>query len=202
MIASDPSGSLVLFIIMEEAMVFIDGAYLSLISKYLGRSKPLNFDIKKFAEKLIKKENLFCKEIYYYTCPPFQSGSFFEDEVKRKQGYDKFVNKLRKLGIKVREGRCQKINNEFSQKGVDTLITIDMIRNAPSIKNFILVTCDTDFVPAIMDIKEKDKTKFIIYYFNDFIKFSKFSMSDHILEVCDKKILLKKEDFNNISIDN
>jgi uncharacterized LabA/DUF88 family protein len=186
---------------MKEAIIFLDGAYISLISKHFGGGKPLNFDIKKFGEKLAQKEGLFCKYIYYYTSPPFQSDNLNENEIKRKQGYDKFTNKLRKIGIYVREGRCQKIANEFSQKGVDTLITIDMIRNASLIKNFILVTCDTDFVPAIKDVKVKDQVKVIIYYFKDFLKNSKFSMSDHILDVCDKRILLKKEDFENLSID-
>ena len=186
---------------MEEAIIFIDGAYLSLISKHLGNSKPLIFDMKKFAERIAKKENLFCKEIYYYTCPPFQSDFPSEDEIKRKKGYDKFVSKLRKSAINIREGRCQRINNTFSQKGVDTLITIDLIRNASQMHNFILVTCDTDFVPAIRDIKEKEKTNFIIYYFKDFVKGSKFSMSDHILDACDKKVLLKRQDFDNLPIE-
>ena len=58
---------------MEEVIVFLDGAYLSLISKYLGKGKPLRYDLKNFALNLAKKENLYCEEIYYYNCPPFQS---------------------------------------------------------------------------------------------------------------------------------
>jgi len=85
------------------------------------------------------------------------------------------------------------IDNEYSQKGVDVLLSIDLVRKASEIKNFLLVACDTDFVPAIKDIREKDNVNLILYYFrnND----SKFSMSDHILSVCDKKIKLRKEDF-------
>lgn len=185
---------------MEEAIIFLDGAYLSLISGSFGRGKRLNYDIKKFALNLAKKENLFCKNIYYYISPPFQSDPPNEEEIKRKHGYDKFVNKLREIGIIVREGRCQKIKEKFSQKGVDTLITIDMIRNASSFKKFIIVTCDTDFVPAIIDIRKKDGVNVIIYYFKDFLKDSRFSMSDHILDICDKRVLLKKEDFDNIPV--
>ena len=179
---------------MEDCIVFIDGAYLSLVSKFLGRGKPLKFDIKKFAENLAKSEGLICKEIFYYNCPPFQGTPPTEEQEKRKAGYDKFISKLDLAGINIREGRCQMINNEYTQKGVDVLLSIDLVRKAKEIKNFILVACDTDFVPAIMDVKEKDKVKVILYYFKD--KDSMFSMSDHILSVCNKKVKLKKEDFD------
>lgn len=182
---------------MNDCIVFIDGAYLSLVSKFLGKGKPLKFNIKKFAEILAEKENLICKEIFYYNCPPFQGTPPTEEQARRKAGYDKFISKLDLSGIEVREGRCQMINNEYAQKGVDVLLSIDLVRKAGSIKNFILVACDTDFVPAINDVRIKDKVKVILYYFRD--KNSKFSMSDHILGVCDKKVKLKKEDFDKAS---
>jgi len=185
------------FLKMENCIVFIDDAYLSLVSKFLGKGKHLKFDIKKFAENLARKENLFCTEIFYYNCPPFQGTPPTDDQEKRKAGYDKFISKLDLVGIKVREGRCQMINNEYTQKGVDVLLSIDLVRKANETKNFILVACDTDFVPAIKDIREKDKVKVILYYFKD--KNTKFSMSDHILSVCDKKVRLKKEDFEEAS---
>ena len=127
---------------MEEVIVFLDGAYLSLISKYLGKGKPLRYDLKNFALNLAKKENLYCEEIYYYNCPPFQSSFPSPEEIKKKTGYDKFINKLKGIGLNIREGRCQRIGDEFSQKGADTLMTIDLIRKATEgkIKNFILVT--------------------------------------------------------------
>lgn len=178
---------------MDDCIVFIDGAYLSLVSKFLGNGKPLKFDVKKFAENLSKEQNLICKEIFYYNCPPFQGTPPTEEQEKRKAGYDKFVSKLDLLGIKVREGRCQMINNKYAQKGVDVLLSIDLVRKANKIKKFILVTCDTDFVPAIKDIRNNDKVKVILYYLKD--KSTKFSMSDHILSICDKKVKLIIEDF-------
>lgn len=178
---------------MEDCIVFIDGAYLSLVSKFLGKGKPLKFNIKKFAENLAKDQNLVCKEIFYYNCPPFQGTLPTKEQEIRKAGYDKFISKLDLSGINVREGRCQMINNEYTQKGVDVLLSIDLVRKANKIKNFILVACDTDFVLAINNIRNKDKVKVILYYFKD--KNTKFSMSDHILSVCDKKVRLEKKDF-------
>lgn len=184
---------------MDDCIVFIDGAYLSLVSKFLGKGKHLKFSIKRFAENLTKKENLFCKGIFYYNCPPFQGTPPTEEQTKRKAGYDKFTSKLRKTGINVREGRCQMIDNKYSQKGVDVLLSIDLVRKASGTKNFILVACDTDFVPAIKDIREKDKVKVTLYYFRD--KNSKFSMSDHILSVCDKKVKLRLQEFKEASFE-
>ena len=179
---------------MEDCIIFIDGAYLSLISKFIGRGKPLKFDIKKFSENLAKKEGLNCINIFYYNCPPFQGTPPTKEQEKRKAGYDKFISKLDLSGIKVKEGRCQMISNEYKQKGVDVLLSIDLIRQANKFKNLILVACDTDFVPAIKDVKEKDNANVILYYFRD--KNSMFSMSDHILSVCSKKVKLKKEHFD------
>jgi uncharacterized LabA/DUF88 family protein len=186
-----------LFIKMEGCIVFIDGAYLSLVSKFLGGGQPIRFNIKKLAINFAKEQNLSCKEIFYYNCPPFQGTQPTEEQERRKAGYDKFISKLDLSGIKVREGRCQMIGNEYTQKGVDVLLSIDLVRNASSIKNFILVACDTDFVPAIKDVREKNNVKVILYYFKN--KISTFSMSDHILSVCDKKVQLRKEDFDKAS---
>ncbi len=182
---------------MNNCIVFIDGAYLSLVSKFLGKGKPLRFNIKKFSENLAKDQGLICKEIFYYNCPPFQGTPPTEEQERRKAGYDKFISKLDLSGINIREGRCQMIDNEYTQKGVDVLLSIDLIRKASKIKNFILVACDTDFVPAIQDIRKKDKVNVILYYFKDID--AKFSMSDHILSVCDKRVRLKKEDFEKSS---
>jgi len=95
----------------ENTYVFIDGAYLSLISKHFGKGKYLSFDINQFAITISKPQNLWCDGVFYYTAPPFQSSPPFEDEAKRKASYDKFVAKLKRVpNFTVREGRCQKIS--------------------------------------------------------------------------------------------
>ena len=59
---------------------------------------------------------------------------------------------------------------------------------------FILVTCDTDFVPILNKIRESG-IEIILFFYSDFIRNSKFSMSNHILTACDKWILITKEYF-------
>lgn len=188
---------------MKATCVLLEGHYLSLISKHFGDGEPLrDWDIKQFGITLAKKEKLWCRDVYYYTAPPYQSPSPSTDEIRRKAGYDKFISKLKKIGIIVREGRCQKLKEEtdedfhFHQKGVDSYIHMDLldILKKKNIDVVIIVTSDTDFVPILNKIREDD-IKVILYYFSDFKRNSKFTMSNHLHTACDEKRLIKKEHF-------
>lgn len=160
---------------VEETLVFIDEGFLDKLTKFLGDGTRLKFDKFEFAKRISKQQNLSYKHLFYYTSPPFQGAFPTEDEKKRKEGYDKFVASLSKnKDISVREGRCQKIINqdggmEYNQKGVDTLLTIDLSHikeDYPKIKKIILVSSDTDFCPSIKDIKKKSKHRsYFIYLF-------------------------------------
>ena len=185
---------------MKSTIVFIDAGYLSFISKYFGKDKPLKYKIEKFATNLAKSKDFECKKIYFYTAPPYQSSKPTKEENKRKANYDKFINKLRntKPLIIIKEGRCQKIGNTYQQKGVDTLITLDLSRipKKEGVNEIILLTSDTDFVPIIKDLKE-DNINVILAYFTDKKRKSALSLSNHLWKVCKNKILIQKEHFLN-----
>ncbi len=186
---------------IEITILIIDSGYLSHISKYFGSGKPLKYKLENFAVNLCKDLNLNCKEIYFYLAPPFQSPKPTEEENKRKANYDKFISKLKKISPKVniREGRLQKINNIFTQKGVDTLMTMDLLKisQEKQVNNVVLITSDTDFVPIIKDIRKNSGLKVILAYFTDRKRKSSFSLSNHLWKVVDKKILIKKKHFVN-----
>ena len=189
---------------MKSATLFIDAGYLSHISKHFGGGKPIKYKIENFAVNLCKDLSLDCKEIYFYVAPPFQSPKPTPDENKRKANYDKFISKLKGVlpKINIREGRLQKIDNIFTQKGVDTLMTMDLLKIAQKkeVKTIVIITADTDFVPIINDIKKDHKIKVILAYFTDRKRGSDFSMSNHLLTACDDTILIEKEHFNIIGI--
>lgn len=111
-------------------------------------------------------------------------------------GYLSFISKLKEVGIIVREGRCQKIDNTYQQKGVDTLLTIDLSRipKREGILDVIVLTSDTDFVPIIKDLSE-DGINVILAYFTDRKRRSGLSLSNHLWKVCKNKIKIKKEYF-------
>ena len=175
----------------------------------MEKVKRLKFDKFDFAKRIAKKQGLFCKYLFYYTCPPFQSANSTEKENKMKEGYDKFITSLSKnKNISVREGRCQRLLNEnreleFHQKRVDTLLTIDLGHikdDFPEIKKIILVSSDTDFCPAIKDIKKRDKIEVILYTYFDRKRKSKFSLSNELIDCCPSYFKLTKEDFTSCPI--
>ncbi len=149
-----------------------------------------------FAKNLAKAKSLECKKIYFYTAPPYQSPKPTKEENKRKANYDKFISKLKEVEIKIREGRCQKIDSTYQQKGVDTLLTIDLSRipKKEGISDVIVVTSDTDFVPIINDLSE-DGINVILAYFTDKKRKSGLSLSNHLWKACKDKIKIKKELF-------
>ena len=57
----------------DTTSVFIDGGYLSVISKHFGKGKYLTFDLSQFAITLAKSQELWCESVFYYTAPPYQS---------------------------------------------------------------------------------------------------------------------------------
>ncbi len=184
---------------MDETYVFIDGKYLSLISKHFGNGKYLNVDLNQFAITIAKTMGLWCSGVYYYNAPPFQHSPPTQDEMTRRSKHDKYVETLRRIpNFIVREGRCQKVDGEYHQKGVDTLLIMDLVIEVPKnkkIKKIIIVACDTDFVPILNNLRESG-VEVILFYFSDFVRGSIFSMSNHLFTACDKQILIEKEHFD------
>jgi len=162
----------------------------------------LKFDYFKFFESLSKKEKLILKKIFYYSAPPYQSNGPNNNQILRKKGYDSFISKVRKNKlIQVKEGRAQKIIKEdgsidYSQKGVDTLMTLDMAFSKdkfPNVKRIILLTSDTDFCPVIEELSSFG-VKTILYTYYERKRDSKFFLSQHLVKCCSKVRFLKKGD--------
>lgn len=190
---------------MQETIVFIDEGFLDKLTKFLGAGNRLKFDKFDFAQRIAKKQNLLCKRLFYYTCPPFQPEHPNEEQIERRKGYDRFIDALSKnKSITIRQGRCQRIVSngkpEFKQKGVDILLTIDLSHikeDFQNINKIILVSSDTDFCPIIKDIKQRWKIDVILYSYFDKKRGSKFSLSNELIKCCSEYFNLTKEDFTN-----
>lgn len=74
---------------------------------------------------------------------------------------------------------------------------MDVIAEAQSKlqRNLIVLACDTDFVPLAKQVREQNKANVILYYYNDYIRHSKFSMSNYMLTECTKSIIIDKSYF-------
>jgi len=193
---------------MEDTLVFIDEGLLKELVEFFGAGERLKFDKFEFAKRIARKQGLFCKHLFYYTCPPFQSDKPTADEANRKKGHDKFVNALSKnKNITVREGRCQRLKIdgkfEYHQKEVDNLLTIDIGHikdDFPNIKKVILVSSDTDFCPSIRDVNKRDKIEVILFTYFDRKRKSKFSLSNELIDCCSGCFKLTKEDFTSCPV--
>lgn len=204
MLPGDPQGS------PDESLnsilVFIDEAFLSKLSQFFGNGKYIKFDRMKLSKLISEKEGNNLKSVFLYTAPPFLSTIPSKEEILRKEGYDKFIDAIRKDNIIVREGRCQriKIGNDFiyNQKAVDMLLGLDLIfesvRN--NVKKIILIASDSDFVPAIKRIEELG-IKTVLYTFYEKKRDTRFSRSNHLIKSVYKYQLIKKEDFEKCKID-
>lgn len=188
---------------LSDTLVFIDEGFLNKLSKYLGNGVYIKFDKILFCQNICKKENLNCRQIFYYLAPPFQSGRPTKEEELKKEGHDKFVSKLREKGVIVREGRCQRLKIdgkfEFRQKGVDVLLTIDLMKvpiKYPEIEKIILISSDTDFIPAVKEIKDLG-INVILYTYYERRRNTNFSRSNDLIKSVNKYVQLRKEDFVN-----
>jgi len=183
-----------------EVIVFIDNAYLLRLRNYFFK-KGLRYSIKKFIEEIAQRTHCQVRKIFFYDAPPFQSNIPVDDEKKKKESYDRFVHFLKQDGIIVREGRTQKLKIGdqfvFRQKGVDMLLGIDMvgvIKEFPTIKNVILLSGDSDFVPVIEKLKNQFMQVILWTYFER-ERDSPFSKSNELLKSVDLYVKLTKEDF-------
>lgn len=187
--------------ISREVVLFIDAGFLSKLSKHFGDGKYLKFNYLDFFKFLAKKENCNLRKVYYYTAPPFQSEKPTEDEMRRKRGYDKFISNFKKIDfLEIREGRVQRVINskgetEFNQKGVDTLMTLDLafVKERFGDVKVILITSDTDFVPVINELVKRN-SEVILFTYKDSKKRSDFILSQYLFNSCSVVKYLTKED--------
>lgn len=166
-----------------KVAVFIDGGYLDKVLK------------KEFGAALIDYHKLSVelsggKEIlrsYYYHCLPYQSNPPTEDErvrFSKAQGFHSALERLPRY--EVRCGTLVKRDNHFEQKGIDTLLSIDIVKFAASgkITDAFLIAGDGDFTPAVKVVKECG-VNVILYY-------SRSSFHYSLWQACDERITISQ----------
>ena len=140
---------------MIKSAVFIDGDYF-FKAVVQGASEKIWIDY-------VKLSDLLCRDAlrwgtYYFTCMPYKSEIPTEDEKKRYEGTDKFLNVLRaQPKFHVWAGYVCKEGETFVQKGADVAMATKMIQLAYSgkVDRIELLTGDSDFVPAIEEVQSQ-----------------------------------------------
>ena len=153
-------------------------------------TKILDVDFGKPKIDLGRFSDLLCGEYerlrtYYYTCMPFQSCPVTDEERRRFASMDKFVYTLRKLPrFEVKLGRLGCVGGEYVQKRVDIALAVDLVRLSCGrmIGKAVIVTGDSDFVPAIEAAKEAG-VLVTLYY-------SPSSIHDELLSAVDESAII------------
>lgn len=148
-----------------RAAIFIDGGYLL---KAFQEAK-INPDYTRFTDYFLaplrKQVPIDLLRCYFYYCPPWMSPTPTEDELRRMAAHDKFVEEIESIERwKVRLGKLEKRRDGdsvvFSQKRVDVMLSVDMVRHAAAghIQHAVLVAGDSDFIPAVNAAQEHGAT--------------------------------------------
>ena len=168
---------------MSKAIVLIDGGYLGKVLENVF-SRPL-ISFEKFSDILCGNADCERVRTYYYNCMPYQSNPPTIDERRKYSEMDKFLAYLRGLPrFEIRLGRLQKIGRAFKQKGVDVWFAVDLVKLScrGNIDKAILVTGDSDFVPAVSVAREEGVVA-ILYY----SKSPPMYVHNELLEACDER---------------
>ena len=169
----------------KRCMVLIDGSNFYFKLKDLGLHNLINFDFSGFIKKLATNNEII-RAVYYIG--KVSTGSKSDKGRKMLTNQQKLFEHLKKHNFNYSLGYLLKSGGVFHEKGVDVNIAVDMLVAAYEnlCDRIILVSSDTDLLPAIKKAKEKGK---IIEY----IGFShKASLA--MVANCSTSRLLNKED--------
>ena len=173
---------------MDRCVIFIDAGYLSEILRRKGSPR---IDFKKLSEKL--SGDMDRLRTYYYTSMPHQSDPPTDDEKQRYIKTNKFINYLKHVPrFEVKLGRLQKITgpdgDRYTQKGVDMMLGVDMVRMSWSkqIQKAVVMTADSDFAYAVQTAKDAGVITQLCYA-------KELHVNQSLLDVFDENILFTQE---------
>lgn len=170
--------------IKERTLILIDGSNFFFKLKDLKLHNLLNLDFSKFCLSLANDKEIV--NIIYYIGKVRTDKSEKAKEMQANQ--QKLFTHLRKHKVRYSLGYLLKSNNIYHEKGVDVNIAVDILvaTYENQCDRMILISSDTDLLPAIRKAKEKEK---IIEYIG-------FSHKPSVAMVanCSESRLLKKED--------
>jgi uncharacterized LabA/DUF88 family protein len=180
----------------DKAAVFIDGGYLQKVTEAFADTSKLSFsmlpriDFRKLSDVLCPPSKCERFRTYYYDCPPYQGSPPTDDEKRRVASRERFLHALNELPrFEVRLGRLNKItlpdgSADYRQKGVDVSLSLDLAKLSWNhhIQRAILLTGDSDFVPAVKQAKEAGVTVEVYYCTN-----GECRIHDKLYQECDER---------------
>lgn len=171
----------------DRVAVFIDNGYLSKIL-----TDGTKIDFVKFCDTVCGNNERL--RTYFFDCKPYKSEPPTEEEKAKLSQYDKFARKIEALPrFQMRFGKLRKNKDgTYEQKRVDILLAVELVRLSWSdqIQYAVIVTGDSDFVPAIEAAKDAGViTK--LYY-------SRSSVHDELLSAVDERFEMDQAFFDSV----
>jgi len=139
-----------------KCIILIDGSNFYFKLKDLGLHDLLQFDFSGFV-KMLSGDQIVAHATYYVG-KVRTDGSEKSRQLQADQ--QKLLIHLKKHVIRYSLGYLMKSEGEYHEKGVDVNIAVDMLVAAYEnlCDRIILVSSDTDLLPAVLKAKEKGKT--------------------------------------------
>lgn len=142
----------------EKVAVYIDGSnfYHYLKDEEISFPKGVKFNFKEFVSFLVINRN--CISMRYYT-GVFRNVDNSQKSHDLVRGQQKFLSEIEKDGFTIKRGRIMYDSGKTREKGTDVKIAADLIIGAVDnlYDTAILVSSDTDLIPAIKYLKYKKK---------------------------------------------
>jgi uncharacterized LabA/DUF88 family protein len=175
---------------MCKTAVFIDGGYFKKILKDVFGEPTI--DYAEFCDKICVAHKAERLRTYYYDCMPIQPINPTVIERTRYQGMQKFIRYLQMSPrFEIRLGKLQQIGLEPpKQKRIDVLLSVDLVRMSwdHQIESAIIISGDSDFVPAIKAAKDAGVVT-ILYYSRGA---PTVYAHDELLLECDERVEISK----------
>lgn len=172
----------------ERVAIYIDGGNLYRFLKDPRVAVPPGrvFDYTKFVNLLVGNRELVFKGYYVGIIRNFDKSDKSAALVK---GQQKFLSEIEKEGFSVKRGKII-YDSTIREKGVDVKLAIDLIIGAADdiYDTAIVVSSDTDLVPAVEHVRVKNKKV-------EYIGFS-HRPSLGMLKCADISILLQQKDIH------
>lgn len=171
----------------KRVFIAIDGSnfYYKLKGKEIGLTRLVEFNYKEFCLWLARKKKVTGMS-YYVGQIREELNNPKSRQLKKNQ--DRLLANLNKQGFTVKTGYILKSKKDYREKGVDVQIAVDICMKA--VRNeydyLILVSSDTDLIPAIKEARQLGKQ----------IEYVGFDLSPSfaLIRFSDSRTLLKKED--------
>ena len=168
----------------ERCAVLIDGSNFYFKLKDLQLHNLLSFNFSAFLRSLVRNGSLV--GVTYYVGAIKTDGTAKTQKLFNSQR--KLLAHLKKHQVHYSLGYLLKSDGVFHEKGVDVKLAVDMLVLAyeNTCDRILLVSSDTDLLPAIKKAQEKGKKV-------EYVGFS-HKPSIALVKNCDEATLLKKED--------